>query len=465
MKTILLQVCVTALFFSTTFSFAQSISGGGPHSIALCNDGTVKSWGNNNYGQMGDGTLVNKAVPTTVGSSLANVITVGGGDLHSFFVKNDGTVWACGRNFYGQLGDGTTSDKSSPVLIGSITNVVKADGGYDHSLFVKADKTAWSCGANADGRLGNGTTIPSTTPVAVSSLSGIIEVAAGNYHSLFLKDNGTVWACGGNSQGQLGDGSNINKSTPVQISSLTGIIAIAAGYTHSMFLKNDGTVWACGQNNYGQLGNGTTGSTNTPIQVVGLTGQIVGIAAGLAHSLFIKNNNKVWACGKNSDGQLGDGTTVQKTTPVQVNTVDGIIGIAGGGVWSSDNGHSLFLKNDGTLWACGSGSSGQLGNAGTTNTSSPVQVIALCQVAIGVNEQINNEIKINIFPNPNSGKFTINIEQLPGTEQAFSITDLLGREVLNTKLHNTKQEIDISNQKAGIYFLRIGNTVKQIIKE
>src|SRR3989304_2356071 len=177
----------------------------------------------------------------------------------------------------------------------------------------------WAFGGNNYGQLGNGTTINRTTPVQVSGLTGVGAIASGYGHSLALKTDGTVWAWGFNDRGQLGDGTTINRTTPVQVSGLTGVAAIAGGYGHSLALKTDGTAWAWGQNNGGQLGNGTStifGATTTPVQVCEsggcsngyLTG-VAAIAGGFFHSLALKTDGTVWAFGVNSTSQLGDGTT------------------------------------------------------------------------------------------------------------------------------------------------------------
>lgn len=173
------------------------------------------------------------------------------------------------------------------------------------------------------------------------------QIAAGGYHSLFTCVNNTVRGCGSSNYGQLGNNDTATQITTTrQIEGLTGITDVAAGWTHSLFLKDDRTVWACGWNNFGQLGDGTTTNRLNPVQVAGLTG-IIAIAAGGGHSLFLKNDGTVWACGRNGLGQLGDGTVTDKLTPIQVNSLTNIIAIAAG------DAHSLFLKNDGTVWACG----------------------------------------------------------------------------------------------------------------
>ncbi|MGB9849149.1 MAG: Ig-like domain-containing protein, partial [Moorellaceae bacterium] len=179
---------------------------------------------------------------------------IAGGDNHSLAVKSDGTVWAWGWNYYGQLGDGTTINHTTPMRVTNLTGVVAVAAGIYHSLALKSDGTAWAWGWNGYGHLGDGTTTNRTAPVQVQGLTGVVAVAAGGYHSLALKSDGTVWAWGRNYEGQLGDGTTTNRYTPVQVKNLTGVVAVAAGYYHSLALKSDGTVWAWGRNYEGQLG-------------------------------------------------------------------------------------------------------------------------------------------------------------------------------------------------------------------
>ena len=261
-------------------------------------------------------------------SSFSQVIA--GGVYHSLTRCSDGKVRACGYNFPGQLGDGTNTDQSTPVQVTSLGNTVSTvAAGLLHSLFLKNDGTVWACGENADGQLGDGTNTSKNTPVLVTSLgTTVTAVAAGWGHSLFLKNDSTVWACGDNSFGELGDGTGIGRTTPVQVTSLgTTVTAIAVGEYHSLFLKNDGTVWACGDNFFGELGDGTNTGKNTPVQVSSLANTVTAVAAGGVQSLFLKNDSTVWACGDNYYGQLGDGTTTDRSTPVQMNTCLVVTGI------------------------------------------------------------------------------------------------------------------------------------------
>lgn len=365
------------LFFSLfelPSGYAQSIAGGGLHTLTVCTDGTVRACGYNAYGQLGIGTADSTIHSTPVQiTSLFGVTAVAAGNEHSLFLKNDGTVWACGRNDLGQLGDGTATHRTAPVQVAITGTVTAIAAGGEYSLFLKNDSTVWACGWNASGQLGDGTTTSRITPVQVTSLSGISVVAAGEEHSLFLKNDSTVWACGSNANGQLGTGTADNNphSTPVQVTSLSGITAVSGGNgvmgSHSLFLKNDGTVWACGANWYGQLGDGNITDKYTPVQVPFLNGITI-IVAGYENSFFLKNDGTVWACGDNWYGQLGDGTTTDGMIPVQVAITGIITSVAVG------DGHSLFLKNDGKVWTGGWNGFGQLGDGTSTDRLTPVQM-------------------------------------------------------------------------------------------
>ncbi|MEO5333014.1 MAG: SUMF1/EgtB/PvdO family nonheme iron enzyme, partial [Magnetococcus sp. YQC-5] len=299
-----------------------AISSGAYHTLALKNDGTVWAWGNNTSGELGDGSQINRLSPVQI-SGLTGITAISSSyndnqSEHSLALKNDGTVWAWGNNQYGQLGDGFNNNRSMPYKITRLSDIVAISAGTDYTVALKRNGSVLTFGSNYFGQLGNGTTINSSIPVQVSGLTGISAISAGYKSTLALKNDGTVWSWGLNQYGQLGDDSNIDRSTPVQVSGLTGISSILTVHNNSLALKNDGTVWAWGYNEGGQLGDGSTISRSTPVQVSGLTG-ITNIFVGKGYPIALKNDGTLWAWGYNKDGRFDDGTQENHLTPIKIN--------------------------------------------------------------------------------------------------------------------------------------------------
>ncbi|MEU1186920.1 hypothetical protein [Streptomyces sp. NPDC005859] len=350
----------------------------------------VESWGGNSFGQLGDGTTDERHTPVTVaGLTAANATSLAAGGGHGLAVLSNGTVKAWGANDYGQLGDGTTSGLATPNrtpgTVRELSGVTAVAAGCTYSLALLSNGTVKAWGNNFSGQLGNGTTgAPSTTPVTVidpgnpsAPLSGVIAIAAGCDHSLALLSNGTVKAWGLNDSGQLGNGTVGGKSgTPVTVidpsnpsAPLTGVRDIDGGVSHSLALLFTGTVKAWGDNSVGQLGNGSTGgASGTPSTVINLTG-VRDIDAGFNHSLALLFTGTVKAWGDNSVGQLGNGSTGGASgTPSTVINLTGVLGISAGGS------HNLARLFDGTLRAWGRNNAGQLGNGNTTDSGTPITV-------------------------------------------------------------------------------------------
>jgi alpha-tubulin suppressor-like RCC1 family protein len=381
-------IAVGSYFFTST-----------SHTAALKQDGTVWVCGSNLHGELGDGTFTDRSIPVQVlgpgGSGfLTDVKAIAGGGEHTVALKQDGTVWTWGWNFAGQLGDGTTTDRNTPVQVlglggvGFLTDVKAIAAGYAHSVALKQDGTVWTWGANPVGELGDGTIAPfgNSSPVQVVGpggiglLTGVKAVAAGFHSTVALMLDGTVWTWGENGSGELGDGTTTDppygKSTPVQvlgvggIGFLTDVKAIAAAFGYAVALKQDGTVWVWGSNGNGQLGDGLTNAPPVAQLASGET-DVTAIAAGWGHTVALKQDGTVWTWGGNYTGQLGDGTTAIQSTPVQVSGSGGSGFLTGIKAIAAGVGHSVALKQDGTVWTWGSNSSGQLGDGMTIDPSQP----------------------------------------------------------------------------------------------
>jgi len=362
-------------------SGVSSVSAGNLHSLALKSDGTVLAWGDNTFGQLGDGTTTQRSTPVQVSGfgSGSGVIAVSAGQTHSLAVKSDGTVWAWGSNSNGQLGDTTTTQRETPVLVADSADFTKVTAGSSVSYGIKSDGSVFSWGTNTSGTLGidSTTTTQSTYPVPVTGLgvgSGAAEIVFMQGTALLRKTNGQVMGWGLNSTGaQLIDGTTVNKYSPIQISTLdntSGVTDVAGSHIAAQVLKSDGTVLAWGANAAGQVGDGTLTTRTSLVQVSGL-GSGSGVSSISAGSIngfstyALKSNGIVLAWGDNSSGQLGDGTTSQRTTPVQV-----VSSASGSGITQIDAGSTfvLALKSNGTVIAWGSNTNGQLGD-GTTYTT------------------------------------------------------------------------------------------------
>ncbi|WPB80036.1 RCC1 repeat-containing protein [Archangium violaceum] len=344
------------------------LEGGYYHSIALKQNGTVWSWGS---GPLGEGPNP-RSVPGLV-LGVSDVTALSSSDSHVLAVQQNGSVWAWGSGYYGQLGDGTTSSRDVPVLVTGITAVSAVAAGSDHSLAVKQDGTVWAWGDNSYGQLGDGTKTNRLVPVQVSGLMGVIAVAAGGDYSVALKQDGTVWTWGQNYYGQLGGGSYSGSSVPLQVSGLTGVSAVRAGSNFVLALKQDGTLWAWGSNSYGQLGDGTQDERRSPVQTQGLSLKVKSMVSGGSHSAAILEDGSVWAWGYNSQGQLGDGTNTARSTPTKVPGISGTLVGAG-------SSYTLVQKTDGTIWAWGHNEQGQLGVGSSSTRLAPAQMQGLSGV-------------------------------------------------------------------------------------
>ena len=420
------------------------------HMLAVKSDGTVWAWGSNSFGQLGDGTAgsaTSRSVPAVV-PGLSGVVAVAAGQQHSVALKADGTLRAWGFNGFGQLGDSTQNNRAIPsevlgvegngflnlqavdttpeafafpnrtgVALGTvvISSPVKVRGISAPSPISVAStlpgaQYSVNGGAftNVAGTVNNGDVVTvrqtasasfSATTVATVTIGGVSasffvitqrdpvaannaqSIAAGDGNTLLVRNNGTLWAWGYNGNGQIGNGSTLSSSAPQTVSGLTNVIKVAAGQFHTLALKSDGTLWAFGWNGAGQIGDNTAGTSRLlPVQVVGaFVNGVAAMAAGAHHSVAVDGNGNVWTWGSNSDGQLGIGNTTASFAPVQVSGLTNVVAVAAG------ERHTLALTAGGLLFAWGSNQFGQLGDGTNANSLTPIQVslTGVAQIAGG----------------------------------------------------------------------------------
>ena len=389
---------VSALDFSINFSdlasgffsgkaAAKSISIGGSsyHFFLLMSDGSVRGVGTNNNGQLGvqDKTAKSSTVQVI---GISTVTNVGIGRNHSMFILKDGTVRSVGSNQYGQLGvGGTTSTYSTVVQVLGITNAVKTASGECHTVFMLANGTVYATGLGTSGQLGDGAFLTRSTIVQMLGITSAIQVAAGDYHSAVLSSDGKVFCTGRGSLGQLGDQAKISRSTIVQMVGVTSAIQIACGGEFTLVLMADGTVYGTGYNSTGTLGDQTKTDKSTIVQMIGVTSAIQ-VGGGQSHSIVLMSDNSVYATGLNDVGQMGvGGTTSTYSTIVQV------LGVSTGIQISSTNTNSYILLKDGTIRGTGSNANGNLGDGTNVNRSTVVAMV-------GYTDTYHYANKVNLGP-------------------------------------------------------------------
>ncbi|MDP1802494.1 MAG: T9SS type A sorting domain-containing protein [Bacteroidota bacterium] len=409
--------------------------------FAIRTDSTLWVWGNNTYGQFGNGGTTSQSTPLKIGTENKwQSIAVGG--VQSVAVKTDGTLWAWGGNGNGELGDGTYINRDSPIQIGSATNWKSVAAGEAHSLALKTDGTLWAWGYGADGQLGTGIfTAPTiNTPTMVGTSNNWQSIAAGRFYTFAIKTNGTLWGWGSNTSGQLGDGttSNIN-DTPIQTGTDTDWQSVACAWGTTFAIKMDGTLWGWGQ---GYIGNGSITSELSPVQI-GTANNWQAVATAQFHFMASKNDGTLWTWGVNDYGQLGDGTNNDKLIPTQVGISNNWQSIAAG------NRYSMAVKTDGTLFTWGKNINSQLGDGTAINKNTPTLIG--CTIA-GLKEFSRTENVFSLYPNPT--KDIIYLENLNNqTIDKIIITDLFGRAILEK--NGNVNKINVQHLQPGIYIIQL----------
>ena len=364
----------------------QAIAAGALHTCALTNKGGVKCWGGNTSGQLGNGTTsIENRTPVDVDGLQSDVVAVAAGAQHTCALTGGGQAKCWGNNYYGQLGDGTRTLRSAPVVVDGLTPGVEAiaPGGSHTCALTAAGVMCW--GHNISGQLGDGTTTDRLAPVSVAGLSaGVQAIATGarsappeESHSCALTDSGEVKCWGNNRYGQLGDGTRTDRSRPIDVTGLSyGVQDVSAGHAHTCALTTAGGVKCWGDNVYGELGDGTTSVQSTPANVAGLKGGVQAISTGTSHTCAVTDGGAVKCWGNNADdgwdGQLGDGTITDRSTPIDVTGLQsGVKTVAAG------NGHTCALTQGGGVECWGANPWGEVGDGTTAVRLTPTDAADL----------------------------------------------------------------------------------------
>jgi len=379
---------------SSWLSIASLYHGG---LAAIRSDNTLWTWGNNGnanaYGVLGQNNTTNYNSPVQVGTSLWTAVA-GGSYGNCAAIRSDGTIWAWGSNVYTQLNIGLTPTYTtvggsnvaySPLQVGTSSWLLGVNG--THSLAIRSDNTLWAWGNNSTGQLGQGDVVlrSSPTQIGTSSWKALATNGAANGYSLAIRSDNTLWVWGNGANGQLGQNSIVSYSSPVQIGT-SSWTAVGGSNNNSVALRSDGTIWAWGLNSVGQLGDGTIVNRSSPVQI-GTSSWLILATSGVgSHTAAIRSGNTLWVWGLNSSGQLGDGTIVNRSSPVQIGTSS----------WTAvgvGNSHTVAIRSDGTLWVWGGNTYGQLGTVNQVSYSSPVQIGTSSWKTVAVNSNMTYAIR------------------------------------------------------------------------
>ncbi len=474
------------------------IESGWNSSYCLKASGELMTTGDNTYGQLGLGNTTNLNTLTQTSIIVDGWLMISAGTYYMTGIKFDGTLWAWGNNGSGQLGDGTTTNSSVPIQVGTDNTWVaihsaesksiglKADGtlwnvgasntqitspnkrwrslgvGLSHYLAIATDGTLWTWGANPNGQLGNGNTTSTTTLGQIGSLNNWTSVRGGWYHSLLLRSDGTIWTAGGNQNGQLGNGTTTSSSVLVQAGTSTTNSAIDASTFNCYAIRSNGTLYGWGMNTSGwAVPGGTTPSTTSPFQIQTSNKWISVASRNEINVKGIQSDGSLWCWGSNGVGQYGNGNNTSSNTPL-INTLQSNVMQAVSG-WE----HSGILKPNRSI-ACMTGSNyfGQLGDGTTTNrnTFDCGSVIAIAlndemdyqneysnSIVLDLNENTQNDLVV--YPNPTNNSITIS--SINADENAsFKLIDCNGKviyEINTNSIETTK--MDLSYLTNGVYIL------------
>lgn len=372
------NIAICILVMSLSLSGCESIrfvsvAAGGVHTCALTSAGGVKCWGGNQFGQLGDGTTITRTTPVDVIGLTKGVLAISVGDWHTCVLTLSGGVKCWGSNSDGQLGDGSTINRSTPVDVSGLRTGVKAivaGAGNTCALTLSGGVKCWGW-KNTYAEGGDVMSNKRLTPETINEItSGVEAIAIGTAHTCILTSVGGVKCWGSNGEGQLGDGTTLKRAMPVDVIGLTtDVIAIAASGYQTCALTSSGGVKCWGINITGTLGDSITFNSAVPVDINGMQSDVSVIHMGGTHICALILDGKIRCWGDNSQGQLGDGTIIQQSAPIGVNGLEsGIIDIATGSL------HTCVLTSDGIIKCWGANFAGQLGDSTTSQKFTPVDV-------------------------------------------------------------------------------------------
>jgi alpha-tubulin suppressor-like RCC1 family protein len=343
----------------------------------LFRDGTLWTWGLGTYGRLGNAVITGDiSTPVTTFAGGNNWKQVSCGSNYTAAIETDGTLWIWGAGGFGGLGNAAVTNRSTPVTtFAGENNWKQVSCGSQHTAAIKTDGTLWTWGYGGTGRLANGviTGIISTPVTTFAGGTNWKQVSCGGVHTAAIKTDGTLWTWGYGGTGRLANGVITGIiSTPVTtFAGGNNWKQLSCGGQHTAAIKTDGTLWTWGFGSSGRLGNGATGNISTPVTTFAGGNNWKQVSSAFAHTAAIKTDGTLWTWGLGDEGRLGNAVTTSVSTPVTT--------FAGGNNWKQVSGSSQYaaaIKTDGTLWTWGNGGNGRLGNASTTDRSTPVTTFA-----------------------------------------------------------------------------------------
>lgn len=350
------------------------ISSAGFYSIALDKRGKVWGWGYNFYGNIGDGTTVNRSVPVSIAGAAKTFCKIDATYGHSVAIDKNGRAWGWGYNFAGSIGDNSVALKCTPVsVVGQVKTFCKISAGLYTTHAIDKNGRLWGWGGGFNGAIGDNSLANRLTPVSVlGAVKTFCEISGSPwYHTMAIDKNGRAWGWGYNAQGQLGNNSTASRRTPVSVAgTVKTFCKIHASFLFTTAIDKYGKIWGWGRNTSFELGDGTSINRLTPVSIAGASKTFCKIS-NYFHGLAIDKNGQIWAWGDNNRGQLGDGTTTPRSSPVSIAGVKKTFCEI-----SAGDGNSFAVDKNGRAWAWGYGGNviSLLGNNSTLDSTTPIRV-------------------------------------------------------------------------------------------